>query len=208
MTKVDGLLGDSTVFFWAGCHSWYQSDYMYQSLINNLNHCFCIKLAKIVWICKVRWFVKDKLDRETLKGILGSFRWLINLWFILLTSSTLLYVRLTFLHNQTSGATCFIRVLCRIMGIARVDGVIHSTDLIFLSGHELCCRHVFYTCAFPTLCLITLLTYYTNVGMFWGSGLSYEFLFTTARTLCNYICLLVSSFNIRLYLATYDYPIS
>jgi hypothetical protein len=35
-----------------------------------------------------------------------------------------------FLHNQTRGATCFIRVLFRITGIARVDGVIHSTDLI------------------------------------------------------------------------------
>jgi hypothetical protein len=50
---------------------------------------------------KIRWSAKDKLDREALEGILGSFRWLINLWFILLTSSTLLYVRLTFLHNQT-----------------------------------------------------------------------------------------------------------
>jgi hypothetical protein len=36
------------------------------------------------------------------------------------------------------GATCFIRVLFRIMGIARVDGVIHSTDPIFASGYELC----------------------------------------------------------------------
>jgi hypothetical protein len=97
---------------------------------------FWIKFSKIVWICKTRWSVKDKLDREALEGFLGSFRWLINLWFILLTSSTLLYVRLTFLHNQTSWATCFIRVLCRIMGIARVDGVIHSTDPIFASGRE------------------------------------------------------------------------
>jgi hypothetical protein len=38
MTKVDGLLGDSMVFSWAGCHSWYQSDCMHQSLVNNLNH--------------------------------------------------------------------------------------------------------------------------------------------------------------------------
>jgi hypothetical protein len=29
-----------------------------------------------------------------------------------------------------------------------VDGVIHSTDPIFASRHELCCHHVFYTCAF------------------------------------------------------------
>jgi hypothetical protein len=55
----------------------------------------------------------------------------------------LLYVRLTFLHNQTRWATCFIRVLCRITGIARVAGVIYSTDPIFSSG-----RHVFYMCAF------------------------------------------------------------
>jgi hypothetical protein len=36
------------------------------------------------------------------------------------------------------GATCFIRVLFRITGIARVDGVIHSTDPIFASVYELC----------------------------------------------------------------------
>jgi hypothetical protein len=46
MTKVDGLLGDSTVFSWAGCHSWYQSDYMHQSLINNLNHWFLNKIGQ------------------------------------------------------------------------------------------------------------------------------------------------------------------
>jgi hypothetical protein len=40
---------------------------------------------------------------------------------------------------------CFIRVLCRIMGIVRVDGVIHSTDPIFASVYELCCHHMFYT---------------------------------------------------------------
>jgi hypothetical protein len=49
----------------------------------------------------------------------------------------LLYVRLTFLHNQTRWVTCLIRVLYRITGIVRVDGVIHSTDPIFASGHEL-----------------------------------------------------------------------
>jgi hypothetical protein len=37
------VLGDSTVFFWAGCHSWYQSDYMHQSSVNNLNHWFLNK---------------------------------------------------------------------------------------------------------------------------------------------------------------------
>jgi hypothetical protein len=36
------------------------------------------------------------------------------------------------------GATYFIRVLFRITGIARVDGVIHSTDPIFASIYELC----------------------------------------------------------------------
>jgi hypothetical protein len=36
------------------------------------------------------------------------------------------------------GATCFIRVLFRITGIVRVDGVIHSTDPIFASFYELC----------------------------------------------------------------------
>jgi hypothetical protein len=49
----------------------------------------------------MRWSVKDEIEREALEGILGSVRWLINLWFILLTSSTLLYVRLAFVHNQT-----------------------------------------------------------------------------------------------------------
>jgi hypothetical protein len=43
---------------------------------------------------------------------------------------------------------CFIRVLYRITVIARVDGVIHSTDPIVASVFELCCRHVFHTCAF------------------------------------------------------------
>jgi hypothetical protein len=34
------------VFSWAGCHSWYQSDYMHQSLINNLNHLFLNKICQ------------------------------------------------------------------------------------------------------------------------------------------------------------------
>jgi hypothetical protein len=38
-----------------------------------------------------------------------------------------------------------IRVMYRITGIARVDGVIPSMDPIFASGYELCCRHVFHT---------------------------------------------------------------
>jgi hypothetical protein len=32
------VLGYSMIFSWAGCHSWYQSDYIHQSLSNNLNH--------------------------------------------------------------------------------------------------------------------------------------------------------------------------
>jgi hypothetical protein len=43
---------------------------------------------------------------------------------------------------------CFIRVLFRITGIARVDGVIHSTDPIFSSSYELWCLHVYHTRAF------------------------------------------------------------
>jgi hypothetical protein len=88
--------------------------------------------------------LRNDLDWEALEGILGSLRWHKNLWFSLLTSSTLLYVRLTFLHNQTRWATCFIRVLFRITGIARVDGVIYSTDPIFSSGRS----RVLYVC-FP-----------------------------------------------------------
>jgi hypothetical protein len=102
--------------------------------------------------------LRNDVDREALEEILGSLRWHKNLWFILLTSSTLLYTRLAFLHNQTRWATCFIRVLFRITGkstlqygvkkLVRVDGVMHSTDPIFASGHELWCRHVYHTCAF------------------------------------------------------------
>jgi hypothetical protein len=39
------VLGDSTVFSWAGCHSWYQSNYMHRRLINNLNHLFLNKIC-------------------------------------------------------------------------------------------------------------------------------------------------------------------
>jgi hypothetical protein len=46
---------------------------MHQSLINNLNHMILNKFAKIVWICKTRWSVKDKLDREALEGIFVFF---------------------------------------------------------------------------------------------------------------------------------------
>jgi hypothetical protein len=108
--------------------------------------------------------LRNDLDREALEGILGSLRWHKNLWFILLTSSTLLYVRLTFLHNQTRWATCFIRVLLRITGIARVDGVIHSTNPIFASSYELWCRHVYHTCAFRMLNMRGNDTLHSNGG--------------------------------------------
>jgi hypothetical protein len=39
-------LGNSTVFSWAHCHSWYHSDYMHRSLINNLNHKFFNKTCQ------------------------------------------------------------------------------------------------------------------------------------------------------------------
>jgi hypothetical protein len=110
---------------------------------------FTIKLAKIDWILKTRWIVKGwSRLRGPREKFLGSLRWHKNIWFILLTTSTLLYVRLTLLHNQTRWATCFIRVLFRITGIATVDGVIHSTDPIFASRYVLWCRHVSHTCAF------------------------------------------------------------
>jgi hypothetical protein len=44
--------------------------------------------------------LRNDLDREALEEILDSLKWHKNLWFIWLTSSTLLYVRLTLLHNQ------------------------------------------------------------------------------------------------------------
>jgi hypothetical protein len=69
---------------------------------------------------------------------LGSFRWLINLWFILLTPSTFYFTSDLPSRTTKRGATCFIRVLFRITGIARVDGVIPSTDPIFASVYELC----------------------------------------------------------------------
>jgi hypothetical protein len=109
---------------------------------------FTIKLAKIAWISKIRWIVKEWSRSRGLEGILDSLRWRKNLWCILLNSSTLLYVRLTFLYNQTRWATCSTCLLFRIMRIARVDGVIHSIDPISVSRYELWCRHVSHTCAF------------------------------------------------------------
>jgi hypothetical protein len=43
-----------------------------------------------------------------------------------------------FSRTTKLGATCFIRVLFRITGIVRVDGVIHSTDPIFAFVYEWC----------------------------------------------------------------------
>jgi hypothetical protein len=42
----------------------------------------------------------------------------------------------------------FHNVLSPITGIARVDGVINSTDPIFASRDELWCPHMSHTCAF------------------------------------------------------------
>jgi hypothetical protein len=47
---------------------------MHQSLSNNLNHMVLIKVAKIAWIFKIRWSVKDNLDRGALEGIFGFFQ--------------------------------------------------------------------------------------------------------------------------------------
>jgi hypothetical protein len=122
---------------------------MHRSDLINTNHMVYNKTCQD-WLhfWKSVGSLRNDLDREALEEILGSLRWHKNLWFILLTSSTLLYARLTFLYNQTRWATCFIRVLFRITGIARVDGVIHSTEPIFASRYELWCRHVSHTCAF------------------------------------------------------------
>jgi hypothetical protein len=84
--------------------------------------------------------LRNDLDQEALEGILGSLRWLKNLWFILLTSSTLIYVRLTFLHNQTRWSHVFYTCVVPHHENARVNGVIYSTDPIFSSG----CSHVLY----------------------------------------------------------------
>jgi hypothetical protein len=44
-----------------------------------------------------------------------------------------------------------------------------------------------------------------NSRIFGALGLCYEFLFTNARTLCHYVCVLASSSNIQLCLCTHDY---
>jgi hypothetical protein len=41
---------------------------VHQSLVNNLNHMFLIKLAKIVCICKIRWIVKDGTKPRAPRG--------------------------------------------------------------------------------------------------------------------------------------------
>jgi hypothetical protein len=121
-------------------------------------------LPRLIRFWKSVGLLRNDQDREALEWILGSLRWHKNLWFILLTSSTLSYVRLTLLHNQTSWATCLIRVLFRITGIARVDGVIHSTDPIFASRYELWCRHVSHTCAFRMSIMLGKDTLHSNGG--------------------------------------------
>jgi hypothetical protein len=56
-----------------------------------------MKLAKIGCGYKMCWSVKDKLDQEALEGILGSFRWIINLWFIFLTFSIVTFCQTYFI---------------------------------------------------------------------------------------------------------------
>jgi hypothetical protein len=41
-----------------------------------------------------------EIDREAVEEILGSFKWVINIWFILLTSSTFYF--LSDLHSCTT----------------------------------------------------------------------------------------------------------
>jgi hypothetical protein len=110
--------------------------------------------------------LRNDLDREALEGILGSLGWHKNLWFILLTSNTLLYVKLTFLHNQTRWATCYKCVLCRITRIARVDWVIYSADPIFSSGRS----RALYVC-FPYE-VIRRMTCFTQDEHFVGCGVA------------------------------------
>jgi hypothetical protein len=117
---------------------------------------------------------------------LGSFKWLINLWFILLTSSIFTLCQTYFFCATKLDEPCVLYVCCaasrefflkeqeepellleinpRITGIARVDGVIHSTDPIFASSHKLCSRHVFYTCAFRMLSMRGKDTLHSNGG--------------------------------------------
>jgi hypothetical protein len=65
---------------------------MHQSLINNLNHMFLNKnLPRLFEFAKYVGPLRMNIDREALEGIFGFFRWLINLWFILLTPSTFYY---------------------------------------------------------------------------------------------------------------------
>jgi hypothetical protein len=59
------VLGDNTVFSWVGCHR----------VIGVMQITwFTIKLAKNASTLKIRWFVKDNLDREALEGIFGFFQ--------------------------------------------------------------------------------------------------------------------------------------
>jgi hypothetical protein len=75
---------------------------MHQSLVNNLNHWFLNKICQDGFDLQNTLVRKDNLDREALEGILGSFRGLINLWFIFVNfQQILLSVRLTFSPNQT-----------------------------------------------------------------------------------------------------------
>jgi hypothetical protein len=47
-----------------------------------------------------------------------------------------------------------------------------------------------------------------NLGRFWGFWIfGYEFLFTTARTSCHYVCELASSSSMQLCPCAHDYPV-
>jgi hypothetical protein len=116
----------------------------------------------------------NDIDREALEGILGSLRWHKNLWFISLTSSTLHYVGLTFLHNQTRWSHVFY--MCAVPHHGNYEGSwsdlfnashllvwsltcfirvlsvwSHTKDDMLYSRwtcHGLWCRHVCHTCGF------------------------------------------------------------
>jgi hypothetical protein len=137
--------------------------------------CFTIILAKIGWILKIRWIVKEWSRSRGPRKNFGFFKVHKNLWFILLTSSTLLYVRLTFLHNQTRWRhvfyTCVVPhhgncegwwsdlfngshlLVWSLTCFIRVPSVwSHTKDDMLYSRwtfHGLWCRHVF-----PYVCIL------------------------------------------------------
>jgi hypothetical protein len=55
--------------------------------------------------------------------------------------------------------------------------------------------------------LMILLSCYKNLGIFGALVFKLWILFTTARTFCHYVCMFISSSNMRLYCCTHGYPI-